>query len=200
MPLSKFIKTAVTLDIKHLIIWGTPAEPDLLVAWSNIWQEFLDGMQDKKGEQRVRLKSEIDKLDYDYRVIQLCIQRLSIGPSEWAIEQLRRRVRVPGDLNPDDPAGYFKSLIAVMNQALSLKHRQKERQAEMDIVYQRDGAGEKITYSHFDTLVTRVSLFAKFQIDRRKTMTSEFTELYRQMKRQEDALKQQLEMSKSRRA
>lgn len=199
MPLSKFIKTAVFLDLKQLIIAGKPSDEDLIAAWGVIYQEFLDGMQDKKAQHRVKLKSEIDKLEYDYRVIQMCIQRLSIGPSQWAVEQLRRRVRVPGDFNPEDQAQYFQQLVVVLNQALSLKHRLAERQAEMKIVYQQSGAGERLTIQHFDHLITRVSLFAKFQINRQKTTVSEFMELYREMKAQEQALRDQLETSKARR-
>jgi hypothetical protein len=199
LPLSKFIKIAVDLDLKHLIIWGTPSEEDLLNAWAVIYQEFLDGMQGKKSNYKVKLKSEIDKLGYDYRMIQLCVQRLSLGPSEWAVDQLRRRVRVSGEFNPEDQAGYFKQLVVVMNQALSMKHRLSERQAELNIIYSREGGGSQPTMQHFDHLVARVSLFAKFQINRQKTMTSEFIELYKEMKGHEEALRDQLETHKARR-
>jgi hypothetical protein len=199
MPLSRFIKAAVHLDISQLIIEGNPAAEDLLSAWGVIYQEFIDGMQDKKGELRVKLMNEVDRLEYDYRVIQMCVQRLSFGPSAWAVEQLRRRVRVVGDFNPEDQAQYYQHLLVVMNQALSLKHKLAERQAELKIVYQREGAGEALTIQHFDHLITRVSLFAKFQINRQKTPVSEFIELYKEMKRQENALRQQLETSKAKR-
>lgn len=199
LPLSKFIKVAVDLDLKQLIIWGTPSEDNLLQAWAVIYQEFLDGMQDKKSHYKVRLMSEIDKLDYDYRAVQLCVQRLSIGPSQWAVEQLRRRVRVSGDFNPEDQAGYFQQLLIVMNQAISMKHRLVEKQAELKIIYAREGGGSQPTTQHFDHLIARVSLFAKFQINRPQTMTSEFIELYKAMRQHEQALQEQLETSKARR-
>lgn len=199
MPLSKFIKAAVHLDLSQLVISGAPAAEDLVTAWGIIYQEFLDGMQDKKSQFRVKLMNEIDKLEYDYRVVQMCVQRLSFGPSAWAIEQLRRRVRVVGDFNPEDQAQYFQHLLVVMNQAMNLKHRLAERQAELKIVYQREGPGGALTIQHFDHLITRISLFAKFQINRQQTPVSEFIELYKEMKRQEDALRQQLETSKARR-
>lgn len=199
MPLSKFIKAAASLDLRQLVISGHPSPEDLLTAWGVIYQEFIDGMQGSKPNFRVKLTNEIDKLEYDYRVIQLCIQRLSIGPSLWAVEQLRRRVRVAGDFNPEDQAQYFQQLLIVMNQALTLKHKLTERQAELKIVYQKEGAGTTPTVQHFDSLIARVSLFAKFQINRRETMVSEFIELYKEMKRQEDALRDQLETSNARR-
>lgn len=200
LPLYRFIKVAVDLDFSQLIIAGTPSDDDLLTAWAAIYQEFLDAMQDKKGQYRVRLLNEIDKLDYDYRVIQLCVQRLGIGPSQWAVEQLRRRVRVSGDFNPEDQEKYFGSLVIVMNQALSLRHRMTEKQAEMDILYkQQGGASGRPGMAQFDSLIARVSLFSKFQINRKETTVSEFMELYKEMKRQEDALRQQIETSKARR-
>lgn len=199
MPLSKFIKAAVKLDLKLLVISGTPDEADLLTAWSTIWQEFLDGMQGKKAQHKVRLMNDIDKLEYDYRVVQLCVQRLSMGPCQWAVDQLRRRVRVSGDFNTEDRAQYFQQLIVITNQAQSLKHRLSERQAELNVVYKREGAGVALTTQQFDHLIARVSLFAKFQINRQKTMVSEFIELYKEMKGQEDALKEQFENSKARR-
>jgi hypothetical protein len=200
LPLSKFIKVATSLDLKELIIWGTPDDSDLLAAWGVIYQEFLDGMQDKKTQSRIKLMNEIEKLEYDYRVIQLCVQRLSIGPCQWASDQLRRRVRVSGDFNPEDQASYYGQLVVVMNQSLSLKHRLQERQAELDIVYKREGsAGGNPTAQQFDQLIARVSLFCKFQINRQETMTSEFIEYYREMKSTEAALKQQYDNHKARR-
>lgn len=199
MPLSRFIKAAVTHDLRLLVISGKPADEDLVIAWSTIWQEFLDGMQDKKGQYKVKLMNEVDKLGYDYRVIQMCVQRLSFGPAPWAVEQLRRRVRVCGDFNPEDQAQYFQQLLVVMNQSQSMKHRLTEKQAELDIVYKKEGAGGPLTFQQFDTLLARVSLFAKFQINRRETMTSEFIELYKEMKSQEAALQQQLATSNARR-
>lgn len=199
IPLSKFIKVATKGDLRELIIYGEPPEAELLTAWGVIYQEFLDGMQDKKTAHKVKLKSEIDKLEYDYRLIQLCIQRLSFGPDQWAIEQLRRRVRVSGEFNPEDQAEYFQQLLIVMNHAVSLKHRIIERSAEMDIVYRKAGAAGQQQENQFDQLIARVCLFCKFQINRKETMTSEFIELFKEMKAQEDALQRQLETSKARR-
>lgn len=199
MPLSRFIKAAVSLDLRLLIISGKPDDADLLAAWGTIWQEFLDGMQDKKAQHKVKLMNEVDKLEFDYRVIQMCVQRLSFGPAQWAVEQLRRRVRVSGDFNPEDQATYFQQLLIVMNQALSLKHRLTERQAELNIVYKKEGAGSPLTFQQFDTLITRVALFAKFQINRQKTTVSEFMEYYKEMKSQEAALQKQLNTSNARR-
>lgn len=199
MPLWNFIKAASKGDLTQLIISGLPAQADLLSAWGVIYQEFLDGMQDKKAQHKVKLKNEIDKLEYDYRMIQLCVQRLSFGPSEWAVEQLRVRVRVSGDFNPEDQAQYFKNLLIVMNQAQTLKHRLIERRAEMDIVYKKAGAKGQSQENQFDHLIARVCLFCKFQINRKEMMTSEFIELYNEMKAQEDAMQRQLETSKARR-
>lgn len=197
--MSKFIKAAVYLDLSQLVISGHPSSEELSLAWATIYQEFIDGMQDKRSQFRVRLVNEIDKLSYDYRVIQLCVQRLSIGPCDWAIEQLRRRVRVAGEFNPEDQAHYFHQLLIVMNHSLSLKHRLTERQAELKIIYNREGAGAALTIQHFDSLIATVSLFAKFQINRQKTTVSEFMELYKEMKRQEAAVREQLQTQKVRR-
>lgn len=199
IPLSKFIKVAVDFDLHQLIIYGNPSEVDLTSAWGVIYQEFLDGMQDGKSQRKVKLMNEVDRLDYDYRVVQLCVQRLGLGPSQWAIEQLKRRVRVAGDFNPEDQAQYFQQLVVVMNQALSMKQRLIERQAELKIIYQREAGGGALTYQHFDSLIARVCLFAKFQINRNETKVSEFVEYYKEMKRQEQALRDQLETHKARR-
>lgn len=199
MPLSKFIKAAVNLDLAQLIVSGTPAAEDLASAWGVIYQEFVDGMQDKKADHRVRLMNDIDKLEYSYRVVQMCAQRLSFGPSDWAIAQLRRRVRVSGQFNPEDAAQYYQDVLVVMNQAQNLKHQLAERQSELKIVYEKEGSAGQATDQQFDHLITRVCLFAKFQINRKETMVSEFIELYRQMRSKEDALRRQLETSKARR-
>jgi hypothetical protein len=198
LPLSKFIKVAVSSDLKYLIVSGQPSSDDLLNTWNIIYQEFVDGMQDKKAFARVRLMNEVDKLQYDYRVIQLAAQRLSFGPSDWALEQLRRRVRVTGNFNPEDQAQYYKDLLVVMNQAQSLKHRLAEKQAEIKIVYQKGDQPGRPTAQQFDHLIAQVSLFSKFHINRRQTMTSEFIEYYRGMKRQEEAMQAQLANHKAR--
>lgn len=199
LPLSTFIKIWTNGDLKPLIISGEPSSDDLLTAWSNIYQQFLDGMQDKKAFYKVKLRNEIDKLDFDYRIIQAAIQRLSFGPSEWATEQLRRRVRVAGQFNPEDQATYYQELIVVLNHAQSLKHRRSEREAELNIIYGRQGSTSAPSDGQFDSLVAKVCMFVKFQINRKETMTSEFMEYYKEMKRQEEALEKQLQTSKSRR-
>lgn len=210
IPLCRFFKAALTADLRQLVIAGNPSEETLLAAWGLIWTHFLDGMQTENSRYAVRLKSEVDKLNYDYRMIQLAIQRLSLAPDiaevlgkelsiDWALQQLRRRVRVVGQFDLKNAEQYYQDLIVVLNQALSLRHRQQEKQAELDRLRQQMGATGEITEQQFDDMVSRLSLFAKFQIDRRKTTLSEFMSLWSSMMRHEEHLKKEVLKTQARR-
>lgn len=192
------------------MITGNPSDEVLLAAWETIWTHFLDGLQTKGGEHIVRLKSEVDRLEYDYRMIQLAVQRLSIAPDisealgktlsiDWALEQLRRRVRVIGQFDLSAPDQYYRDLLVVMNQSISLRHKHMEKKAELERLRQQVGATGEITEAQFDDMVTRVSLFAKYQIDRRRTTLSEFTSLWGSMNRHEEHLKKEMLKTQARR-
>jgi hypothetical protein len=193
MPLDRFIRALCNMDLKELIIEGEPTNEQLLLSWSAIYEQFLDGMQDESGQRKMKLVGEINRLEFDHELIMLCVQRLQIAYSPWIIETLRRHIRVTGTFNPEDTEQYMRDLQAIRTRAANMQVKIDEKRGELAILTPK-GSGP--TRMQFDRLIAQVSIFSKFHINRRAVMTSEFIELYKIMLEHENALKTQLALQK----
>lgn len=199
LPLYKFIKIACEGNLLELVISGKPSLSDLLSTWNTIFEEFIDGMQDKKGQDRVKMMTELDKLKCDYQFIQLAVKRLEFGPADWVIDLLRSRIRVTGEFNPEDQAGYFRDLQVVLNRSNRMQQQIAEMEAHLKITENKTEKSTPPNYKQFDTIIAQVSVFSKFHINRLTVMTGEFIEYYKIMRTQETAVQAQMESTKTKR-
>lgn len=192
LTLDRFIKCYVDGDLHQLKV-----NPDDLIAgtklistWTGIHEAFMDGMRDKEGLYKIRLLGKINHLEFTYRHIHLCVQYLSIAHDQEIITLLQRVVSV-GMFNPEDMKSYMNDLQVVLNRAQGLLAVIEEKKAELAIIQKQETPGEKPTRKQFDQLITQVSIFAKFHIDKRVITVSEFIEYYTSRRESFEALEEQ---------
>lgn len=171
------------------MIEGQPDQLELLIAWEAIYEQFLDAMNDRDGLHKIKLRAQINGLEFDYKLIQLCIQYLKVGYKPNIAEILTKHIRVDGRLNPEDQASYFRLLQTTKNRAQRLQVKIGEKKAELAIIEkQSTGSTVRPTKNHFDNLIAQVSRFMKFYIDRRQVSIGEFTSFYMQMQQESEAI------------
>lgn len=66
-------------DLRALIIAGEPTAEDLFDAWSDLFNDFLDGLGDNQHKYRQSLESDIGILDSNLQVCELCLGHIQPG-------------------------------------------------------------------------------------------------------------------------
>lgn len=189
LALDKFIRCLCDGDLSVLLIEGEADRFLLMAAWEAIYELFLDAMKDREGLYQVRLNAKINVLEFNYKFIQVCIDRLKIGYSKNAEDCLRQMIRVDDQLNPENQDQYFRILQTVKNRAQRLQVELGEKKAEKAILESKP-AGQTVQpgRAHFDSLIGQVSRFMKFYINRREVSAGEFVGFYVQMREESEAI------------
>jgi hypothetical protein len=192
LPLDKFIRCLCDGALAALIIEGSPSDLELRAAWEAIFERFLDAMKDSDGLYMMRLNAKINTLEFNYKFIHLCLERLRVGYSRFAADCLRKLIRVDGELNPEDQDRYFRALQTVQNRAQRLQVEIGDKKAEKALLEKTTtGSTVQLTREHFDNLIGQVSRYMKFYIDRRIVSIGEFVSFYMQMREEGEAIKKQ---------
>jgi hypothetical protein len=190
LPLDNFIRCICDKELSALIISGRPSQEQLLRSWEVIFTQFLDGMKDDKGLRKLRLTKEINRLGFDYKIIELSLTYLDVAYDPEIAATLSRHIRVD-KLDPEDRPTYERALKVVHNRAQRLKLELDEKRAEMAVLDKLStGKSVTITRHYFDQLIGQVARYMHFYINRRKTTTGEFVSFYSLMKEESEAIKQ----------
>lgn len=192
LPLDRFIHCLVSGDLSFLIIGGQSSSNDLYNAWEKIYELFLDAMKDKDGLYKVRLMSRINKLKFNYELIDLCIKYLTIGYKKDMEDILRQRIHLDAPLDPKDRPAYMRLLQTAKNRSQRLQINIETDEAEYAILTKKEpGQPVIITYQHFDSLIAQVSLFMKFRVNKLEVSTAEFASYYSMMREHNDFIRSQ---------
>ena len=92
---------------------------------------------------------------------------------------------------------YVRDLQVVLNRAQRLQVEIEEKKAELSIIQGEQKEGEKTTRKQFDQLITSVSIYAKFHIDKKSVTVSEFVEYYTARRESIEAMEEHYEKTKS---
>lgn len=189
LPLDNFIRCICDSDLSSLIISGQPTREQLLRSWEVVFTLFLDGMKDDKGLRKLRLTKEINRLGFDFKVIELCLKYLEVAYDLEVVTILSKHIRVD-KLDPADKPAYDQALKVVRNRSQRLKLELDEKKAEMTVLDKiSTGRSVTITRHYFDQLIGQVARYMHFYINRRKTTTGEFVSFYSLMKEESEAIK-----------
>lgn len=146
-------------------------------------------MKDREGLYKMRLLAKINRLSFDYQLVQLCIEYLKTGYSKAVADTLRLHIRVDGDLNPQDTTSYFRILDTVVTRSSRMKIQIDDKRAEYKVLNQRKGDGRATaTSQHFASLIGQVSRFMKFHINRMEISAGEFVAYYGMMREENEAI------------
>lgn len=197
LTMDRFIKCACDGDMSQLFIDENEYRltPKVIQVWSNIHEAFLDGMNDKAGMYKLRLIGQINHLEFVYKLIQICVQYLSVAYDPEILQHLQKHVLV-GAFNPEDAQGYVNDLRVVLARAQGILATIEEKNAELSIIQKQETPGEKTSRKQFDQLISQVSIFVKFHIDKKETSVSEFIEYYTARRETNEALEDQYKNKK----
>ena len=185
LTLDRFTKCACDNDLDQLKVNPSDNIPEITLKqlWETLFEQFLDGVQDSEGAQKSKLIGKINNLKFTYELIQFSVKALQYGYERGIfdreiIQTLQKHVRVNGFDNPKDPVAFNHDLQIILNWAQGIQIDILTKEKEYEMLQAGAKMGEKTTRKQFDQLITSVSIYAKFHIDKRIVTVSEFIEYY----------------------
>lgn len=168
----------------------------LLQAWQPIYEDFLDGMQDKEGLRKSKLMGKINNLEFTYELIQTGVKYMEKAYAKGIfdgemIQILSKHIRITGFEHPEDPELFKRDLQVILNRANGMKLQITTLQAELKGIKIYEESDQKTTFKQFDQLIAQVSIYAKFHIDKKLVTVSEFVEYYISRRESLDAIEEQ---------
>ena len=197
LPLDCFIRCTCDGDLKALIITGDHDDMILYTAWESIYEQYVDALKDKDQMYILKLTKKINALEFDIKLIQLCIKRLSVEFSADVLAALKKVIPVPGKFNPDDAEQYAKDLSIAVTRSKSLILEIENKKGELSRVTPKK-ASEKMDRTAFDALIIRISKYMQFKVDKKKTTVSEFVQMIVDMREVAEAMEMESLKSKHR--
>jgi hypothetical protein len=180
LTLDRFIKCACDNDLNQLKVNPSDSIPEITLRqlWETLFEQFLDGVQDTEGTHKTKLIGKINNLKFTYELIQLAAKFLEQAFHPDIIITLSKHIRVSGNFNWDNREEYLHDIQVLLNWAQGIQIDILTKEKEYEMLQAGAKVGEKTTRKQFDQLITAVSIYAKFHIDKRIVTVSEFIEYY----------------------
>lgn len=180
LTLDRFIKCACDNDLSQLKVNPADIIPEITLKqlWETLFEQFLDGVQDSEGAQKSNLIGKINNLKFTYELIQRAAKFLEQAYHPDIITTLSKHIRVSGNFNWDNREEYLWDIQILLNWAQGIQIDILTKEKEYEMLQAGAKVGEKTTRKQFDQLITAVSIYAKFHIDKRIVTVSEFIEYY----------------------
>ena len=197
LPLDRFIRCVCDGDLKALIISGDHDDMILYAAWETIYEQYVDALKDKDQMYILKLTKQINALEFDIKLIQLCIKRLSVEHSPEVLAALKKIILVKGSFNPDDAEQYAKDLSVAVTRSKSLILEIENKKGELNRITPKK-ASDKMDRTAFDALIVRISKYMQFKVDKKETTVSEFVQMIVDMREVAEAMEMESLKSKHR--
>lgn len=195
LTLDKFITCLCDSDYTVLILPNATATAQEIVdAWSQIYEQYIDCIQDTEQKHLIKLSREINILTTKLNLINLIIERLNVKHSDEILHALRQLINVPGKFDANDREQYAKDLKVAISLSKMLYVQLQEKEHELGKIMPTKAG--KIERSHFDALIINVSKYMKFQINRREITVGEFIAMMIDMRNSVNRMQRELKTSK----
>ncbi len=186
LPLDRFITCICDQDLLALVISGKPTPEELISAWNEIYDQYVIAVNDKEQQYILRLTKEINCLEFDYKLIGLCVTRLEIEHSDEVLGILKKLVPSNIKFNPADIEQYKKDLSLIISKSKRMIVEIENKRGELGRLAPEKG--ERITRSEFDKMVVRASKYMQNRIDKKLTTVSEFVQIIDEMRKEADSI------------
>lgn len=192
LSLDRFIKCSVFGDLNQLKVNAADNIPEITLKqiWDSIYEQFVDGIQDKEGIEKTRIMGKINHLKFTYELIQLSAKFLETAFHPEIIQVLSKHIRVTGNFNPDNIIEYRRDIQILLNRAQGIQADIQSMEAGLRMVKMGDNVTPKSTLKQFDQLVAQVSIYAKFHVDKKLVSVGEFIEYYSSMRNSQEAIEE----------
>lgn len=188
LPLDRFITCVCDQDLSVLVISGTPTPNELLSAWNDIYDEYVAAVNDKEQQHILRLTKEINCLEFDFKLIGLCVTRLEIEHSDEVLGILKKLIPTNLKFNPADLEQYKKDLSLVISKSKRMIIEIENKRGELGKLAPEKGS--RVTRSEFDKVIVRASKFMAYKVDKKTTTVSEFVRIVDEMRKEADSIEQ----------
>lgn len=167
LPLNIFIDCIIDGNLNGLVIRGSIDKEVLASAWLNIYYEYISINHSSETEYIHKLQVDVSLLNDEIQNVETCLLYLSPeyinlcnGRHEEVIDLLKYYgYRQTIDINTD----YSKVLIGIQNQLAPKKMRRDGKAKELD-EYIKAKSKDKVTRSHFDSILIRLSRFQGYHV------------------------------------
>ncbi len=192
LTLDRFIKCAVDKDLSQLKINPKDNIPEITLTqvWESIYEHFIDGVQDSEGQKKTKLIGKINHLAFTYELIQLAAKFLAEAYHPDIIKTLQKHIRVTGKFDWTNREEYLQDVQIILNRAQGILADIENKKIELKMISKGAETVEKVTRKQFDQLITQVSIYAKFHIDKKVVTVSEFIEYYTSRRESFEALEE----------
>lgn len=186
LPLERFITCICDKDLTALVISGNATGEELVSAWNDIYDQYVIAVNDKEQQYILRLTKEINCLEFDYKLIGLCVTRLEIEHSEEVLGILKKLVPTNLKFNPADIEQYKKDLSLIISKSKRMIVEIENKRGELGRLAPEKG--ERVNRSEFDKMIVRASKYMQYKIDKKATTVSEFVQIIDEMRKEADSI------------
>lgn len=165
-PLTKFIDVSVDGNLAALTISGMPAQSDLLLAWSEIKQQYADAMGDGESIIYLCLYRDLVILSNKIQSVKLIIESLRRFYYEPLAAELNDMLNTNFQFNPYDNEAYQKLLDRCSNIAKAFKIDFDLNMIHFKAIQakQETKGGANYTREYFQSVLITLSDYAKFPV------------------------------------
>lgn len=186
LPLQNFINCVCDEDLSSLVKSGNPPKEILTAVWNEIYEQYVIAIKDKEQAYIIRLNKEINALEFDLKLFNLCVRRLEIEHSDEVLEALKKVVPVSEKFNPNDLEQYKKDLNLAITRSKRLVIEIENKKGELSKITPKKG--ERMSKIEFDKVIIRVSKYMQYKIDKKTTTVSEFVQMVDDMRQEADMI------------
>lgn len=195
--LDHFIRCVVDQDYRCLIVAGEFTEREVMEAWRDVWEGYLDAMKDTKRQHLMKLASQVNVLTTKLNLANLCIMRLELEFNQEVLDELRKLYQLPKNLMWSTPQQKAKSIERLRTLRANIMRQLADRQYEYDQVAPVSKEGGKADRGMFADLIVAVSKHMQFRVDRMTIPLSEFVAMVVDMRAKYDAERKRLQKQKN---
>jgi len=190
-PLDIFIDCHCDGKMEGLIIEGNPPAEALKEAWTKLFDDFIDKMQDEDGsylkEQTKQLNLLRTRINTVTTIVQyvgwLLTAKIEVELDE-ILAELNTWTGLPIRLNQTDKPACYRTLEMVMAHVTTWKVEGEQIRQEIEQGTAGVEGYEAMNREYFDHLLVALSIANKFKVNRQETTVGEFIILVQALRRQ----------------
>jgi hypothetical protein len=165
LPLRNFIEVSVGGNYHALVISGNPSEHDLLLAWSNIQQEYADVMGDHEHRMYITLFKEVTLLKVTLQTIHYLIEILQEVYYEPYTVELNKLLRTSFKFDHADKLKYHETLRRCYNRSKGIKIDLELKLSQFKAIEKKNQeSGKKPTKEYYQSILITLSDHAKYPV------------------------------------
>jgi hypothetical protein len=165
LPLRNFIECSIGENYQALVIFGSPSEYDLLLAWSNIQQEYADAMGDNEHRLYITLFKEVTLLKVTLQTIHYLIEILQEVYYEPYTLELNKLLHTNFKFDPSDKQKYHETLKRCYNRSKGIKIDLELKLVQFKAIEKKNQeTGKKPTKEYYQSILITLSDHAKFPV------------------------------------